>query len=379
MKKIMLSIAIITMFIGCGETDEDKNTTSSNSRSSSSNHQEIVEQDNSTIKASTIPFVFKGRTHEKKITISDSFSDKRSKNQYYNVDWGDGTLDKNLQDAIEHTYLTDGDYTISISGVYPQFFNIFVISIEQWGDTQWLSSMRSLFLHNNVITFNAPDVPNLTKITDMSQMFFGAYNFNADLSSWDVSNVRNMSGMFLGAEKFSSNIGSWNVSNVIDMSGMFSGTKNFNADLSSWDVSNVKNMNDMFANSIFNQDIGSWDVSNVTNMSRMFYRASSFNQDISSWDVSNVTDMSYMFDGASSFNQDISGWNILKANSLSLKGTNLFTENYDKMLMSWVNSDMPDNFQLNVGDTKYSQQAGSAKLELINKHGWKIRDGGLAE
>ena len=38
---------------------------------------------------------------------------------------------------------------------------------------------------------------------------------------------------------------------------------NFNGDISSWDVSNVKNMNYMFKKSKFNGDISNWDLTNI--------------------------------------------------------------------------------------------------------------------
>jgi surface protein len=62
------------------------------------------------------------------------------------------------------------------------------------------------------------------------------------------------------------------------------GAYSFNQDNSSWDVSSVSNMGTMFHNaSSFNQDLSSWDLSNVALPYSMFRGARSFNQDISSW------------------------------------------------------------------------------------------------
>jgi len=101
-------------------------------------------------------------------------------------------------------------------------------------------------------------------ITDMSELFFGQYNFNDDISSWYVSVTR-------------MNLSSWDVSSVTNMRGMFWGASSFNQDLSPWNVSSVTNMESMFEDaSSFNQDLSSWDVSSVTQKSRMFEGATSF-------------------------------------------------------------------------------------------------------
>ena len=52
----------------------------------------------------------------------------------------------------------------------------------------------------------------------------------------------------------------WNVSKVENMSSMFYECKNFNCDLSKWNVSNVFDINDMFYDCIkFNCDLSMWE------------------------------------------------------------------------------------------------------------------------
>ena len=45
-------------------------------------------------------------------------------------------------------------------------------------------------------------------------MFFGAKNFNQDISKWDVSNVLSMESMFRGALFFDQDLSGWNVVKV---------------------------------------------------------------------------------------------------------------------------------------------------------------------
>ncbi len=120
-----------------------------------------------------------------------------------------------------------------------------------------------------------------TKISRMLYLFSDStdQSFNQDISSWDVSNVTDMSVMFFGASSFNQDISYWDVSNVTTMYFMFGKAESFNQDISPWDVSNVKNMFFMFSNAkSFNQDISSWDVSNVTECSAFRFNATSWTQ-----------------------------------------------------------------------------------------------------
>ncbi len=65
-------------------------------------------------------------------------------------------------------------------------------------------------------------------------VFEGAPNFNEDISNWDVSKVTDMSNMFLGAGSFNQPLNSWNVGNVTNMNYMFYAAGNFNQPLSNW-------------------------------------------------------------------------------------------------------------------------------------------------
>jgi len=234
-------------------------------------------------------------------------------------------------------------YRIEIVGDFPRIYmvdseNPWKLSeIVQWGSIQW-SSMEDAFLGSALMDITAEDVPDLSGVETMRNMFKGCEFLNGNQANWEwtTDNVRDMSGVFKLAWNFNQDISSWEVGNVTDMAYMFYGEDDpfgfprfsrFNQDISSWDVSNVENMRSMFFQATyFNQDLSGWDVSKATNLSGMFSGASSFNSDLSEWEVSKVTNMSGMFDGAAAFFSDISSWDVSKVTNMAgmFRGARLF-------------------------------------------------------
>ena len=418
MKKIVF-IFIILFLYGCG--------------GGSSN----TPKDNSIEKK--LPFVFKVKTDNEGASSDTMFEIPTYGDGYnYSVDCdNDGVYEvENLTKNYICSYEIAGEYTISISGAFPQIrFNgekdrKKLISIEQWGTNKWRSMNHAFDGCKNMI-LSTVDTPNLTQVTDMnstfantgsfngdignwdvsnvtdmSRMFSYAYEFNQDIGNWDVSNVTDVSYMFYRSSNFNQNIGNWDVSSVTDMSSMFSYAYEFNQDIGSWDVSKVTDMSSMFSyvnefnqdignwnvsnvtdmsdmfyrSSKFNQDIGNWDVSNVTNMSGMFYWVDDFNQDIGNWDVSSVTDMSSMFYRSLKFNQDIGSWDVSKVTDMSymLGDVTLSNTNYDSILTGW--SSLPSlqkNVIFNAGNSKFTYHPIplNAKNILLNDYNWTIYDG----
>ena len=79
---------------------------------------------------------------------------------------------------------------------------------------------------------------------------------------------------FNAVESAYGRIEDWDVSKVTDMSGLFYQRQFFNANVTAWNTSAVTSMSYMFHGaSAFNQPIGAWDTSAVTDMSVMFYGA----------------------------------------------------------------------------------------------------------
>jgi hypothetical protein len=123
-----------------------------------------------------------GDSNDDQITITT-----RGEGYDYFVDWGDGSTDNNVKGSITHTYASPGTYTVSISGDFPQLHfpsfgdNSKLLRVVQWGTNAW-RSMNRFFSECINLESNATDVPNLSRVTNMSSMFSGASAFNQDIS-----------------------------------------------------------------------------------------------------------------------------------------------------------------------------------------------------
>ena len=135
------------------------------------------------------------------------------------VDWGDGNTDIYTTEGIkDHTYASEGEYTVTISGNFELFGNgnttysnieklTRVISFGELG----LSSLYGAFSDAT----NLISVPSQLPYTvnNLSYMFKGATAFNQDISTWDVSSVNDMSAMFTGVtlstENYSNILTAW--------------------------------------------------------------------------------------------------------------------------------------------------------------------------
>ena len=159
---------------------------------------------------------------------------------------------------------------------------------------------------------------DVSRVTNMNNLFRNLTTFNEPLTNWDVSNVTTMLHMFYGCSNFNQPLGNWNVSNVTYMVGMFLLCSNFNQPLNGWNVSSVTNMDTMFHGcTSFNQPLDNWNVSRVTDMSSMFGECTSFNQPLENWNVSNMEIMTRMFFGCTSFNQPLENWNVSNVRSMT--------------------------------------------------------------
>ncbi len=340
------------------------------------------------------------------------------------VAWGDGTADTITtwnQTERTHTFASPRTCAINITGTCwgwrfgGGYDRLKIVVISQWGSLR-LGNSSGYFrgcTNLNLIATDAPDLTGTTTlfdtfrdctslgsngnmsqwdvsdITDMGQMFFGASSFDQpigtwdvsgvtmmvsmfsdatsfdqDISAWNVSGVTKIAGMFLGATSFDQVISAWDVSGVTNMYVMFYGATSFNQDISAWDVSGVTDMSYMFYNATsFDQNIGAWDVSGVTTMEYMFYYATSFNQDIRAWDVSGVTRMSAMFRGATSFNQPIGAWNVSSVRYMDMMFWG--ATSFDQDISAWDVSGVTRMSAMFRGATSFNQPIGAWNVSSV--------------
>lgn len=262
----------------------------------------------------------------------------------------------------------------------------FNADISNW-DVSNVTTMEAMFQYTQ--SFNQPiENWNVSSVTSMKYMFGGTYNnfhsFNQPIGNWDVSSVNDMSYMFIFTTSFNQPIGNWDVSNVNTIAALFTDTP-FNHPIGDWNVSNVTNMLYTFLRAYnFNQDLSNWDVSNVTQFTGTFYGAESFNQDISNWNTSNANIMGSMFYNATNFNQDLSSWDISNVGSIEsnyqyfnrlFTGSNLSTENYDNILISWSQQSVSQNLEFEAEGIFYCNSE-TQRQSLIDNYGWIINDAG---
>jgi len=174
-----------------------------------------------------------------------------------------------------------------------------------------------------------------------------------EIKNWGSIVWGSMRGAFFGCYNM---IASWkdnpNLSVATDISWMFFGCMSLNYAIN-FNTSHIIDCNRMFVNCItFNKPINI-DTTNITNMTQMFGNCYVFDQDISNFNIESVTNMTGMFVGAN----------------------NLSTTNYNLLLISWATQNVKSNVPFDAGDAQCSGvDAKTARLHLINTHGWTITD-----
>lgn len=310
------------------------------------------------------------------------------------VDWGDSTTDTittwNQAETL-HTYASEGQYTVTITGTIEgwqfggdngQSFGAAsdrakIINIVNWG-TFTITNIGA-FYGCIRLDSSAVDAP-IIATTDLSNTFracrsfngyvgnwdmsgvqkfggsggsqlFGMFNdctvFNNggvnDMDNWDTSSLDDITGLFRNCVAFNQDLPSWNVSSCTSFASVFDGCTSFNGDVTTWDVSSSTAFVAMFRNCIaFNQDISNWNVSNGQSFFAFMQNCQTFSQDLSGWVLSSATDCRLMFRpntaNSSSLNFDVSGWDMGSATILGgggQRGMFALCQYFDQSLAGW--------------------------------------------
>lgn len=257
----------------------------------------------------------------------------------FTVEWGDSSSDVITaynQAAATHTYSAAGTYTITISGQCNGFGfatsgedNSKLTAIYQWGDLILHNNGGQFQKCNNLEYFDTNDTPDLSSITDVSQMFLDCSSFIGPIDNWDMTAVQNMQSMFENC-------------------------------------------------ALYNDNLSGWVTTNATNMSFMFKNATSFNSNLNTWDVASVITMESMFEGASSFDSELNTWNVTSVTTMvnMLAGSGLSIANYSSVLIGWAPQLVQSNVTLDAGTIQYDASATVSRQSLIDTYNWTINDGG---
>ena len=63
-------------------------------------------------------------------------------------------------------------------------------------DTSYITDMSNLFMCSKRMDFSGIEKWDVSNVTNMKCMFYGAESFNQSLESWNVCSVRNFKSMF---------------------------------------------------------------------------------------------------------------------------------------------------------------------------------------
>lgn len=163
------------------------------------------------------------------------------------IDWGDGSWEQittggqTFGQQIKHNYLVDvaREYTVSIMGINKGESITFsaaggtvykLIEIKQWGQIEW-GSMRGMFEGACNMVCTATDVPDLSKVENISFMFYNCSKFNVPIEHWQMSTIKYMDNMFAHAITFNQPLAQWDLSAAETVKFALNNTPAFNQDL----------------------------------------------------------------------------------------------------------------------------------------------------
>jgi len=138
------------------------------------------------------------------------------------------------------------------------------------------------------------DVSNGINFTNM---FYQNRNFNKNINGWDFSSATTITNFLSGATIFNQPVNNWILGGANkSLPNLFYQAYAFNQDISSWDVSKITSLYYAFAYTKINNDLSSWVLTDCTNLDRMLFENTTFNQDIGNMTLgTGLTNMKYFY------------------------------------------------------------------------------------
>ena len=198
-----------------------------------------------------------------------------------------------------------------------------VIDVSSWDTSNvTISSNLFMFVDKAGLTEIKVSKFNTSSLLKMLNMFYGVKASILDCATKVISAADSPTG---------SSYTAWDVTSVTNFRSSFYGCSNFNADLSTWNVSsNCISIYNMFSYATkFNRDISGWDTSNcglgsyLTGFTGVFLYATAFNQNLSAWVISPDWNTS----GTGNENANMVG---------CFSNSGMSTENYTDTLVGWA-------------------------------------------
>ena len=218
------------------------------------------------------------------------------------------------------TSLPDGYTRIgTLSTKLPVFANADKTGIAFVADKIYAPANSYQLFKCNYITELDIGVLDTSKVTNMSEMFYGVIAGEIDISGFDTSNVTTMNSMFHSCWNVKSlDFSHFNTSKVTDMICLFYNCIALtDIDLFSFDTSNVTNIGSMFYNcrTLKTVNLKSFNTAKVTQMERVFYGCLAIESlDLKNFDTSSVGYFDGMFEGCTLLKTiDLSSFDTSKA------------------------------------------------------------------
>lgn len=190
------------------------------------------------------------------------------------IDWGDGSQIEGPFPTNstwpEHTFQSTRTVQIKLSGTIYAYGGWAagreqLHSVDSFGSVG-LIALSSAFIGATNLVSVPTQLPSTVRMLDGALQMTSA--FNQDLSDWDVSRVTDMTAMFYHATGFNQDLSDWDTSQVVVMNSMFDGATSFNQDLSNWNIENLQAADEMFDNSglsalNYSALLNNWSTQNI--------------------------------------------------------------------------------------------------------------------